>query len=111
MQYHSDNMIRHLSVMVIPLISLLMIAGCGPGGQPGKDANAAQLSKNTDAPPLLRKWCSDCHAPPSPETHQAQEWLNVVARMQMHRSTQGLAPINKQDMDDIVTYLRAHAKP
>ena len=69
------------------------------------------MPRNSQKTPMPPRCSGNGAAIAMPHRHQAQEWLNVVARMQMHRSTQGLAPINKQDMDDIVTYLRAHAKP
>jgi hypothetical protein len=109
-QFHSANKIRSLIGIAIPLV-MISVAGCGNSAQPGNEAKTTQLAKNIDAPPLLRKWCSDCHAPPSPKSHRAQEWLNVVAVMQMHRSTQGLAKINSQDLENLVSYLQSHAKP
>jgi len=59
----------------------------------------------------LQKWCSDCHAPPMPTAHKAQEWANVLARMQNHRVTEGLAKIDDQSLKTIIEYLESHAKP
>jgi hypothetical protein len=33
---------------------------------------------------LVRLYCGQCHAPPPPELHSAQEWSGVASRMQAH---------------------------
>ena len=109
MKLHSDNMMRPLIGIAISLI-IMSAAGCGNSGPSGKAASAAEPPNIADAPPILRKWCSDCHAPPSPKSHTSQEWPNVVARMQTHRSMQGLANISNQDLKNLINYLESHAK-
>ena len=92
-----------------------MTSGCESGEPQGAHAklsmNTGQISTDSEAPSPLKKWCSDCHAPPKPTSHKAQEWPNIVARMQDHRITEGLVKIDEQNLSNLVNYLQSHAQP
>jgi len=53
--------------------------------------------------------CSECHAPPLPSAHPANEWPGVIARMQLHLVERSMAPIDPKDMLVVRDYLVAHA--
>ncbi|OIQ03491.1 MAG: hypothetical protein AUK36_04380 [Zetaproteobacteria bacterium CG2_30_59_37] len=53
--------------------------------------------------------CSECHAPPLPSAHPAEEWPNVIARMQQHLVHRSMAPIAVADILVLREYLETHA--
>ncbi len=68
---------------------------------PDADSPGAQLEQ---------KYCADCHAPPLPNKHTAQEWPNVVYRMQDRRRDHALPNIPDEERAVLIEYLQAHAK-
>ena len=58
---------------------------------------------------VLVAYCSDCHAPPRPASHVADEWPGVVYRMQEERRMTGYPLMKDDDMDILVAYLQQHA--
>ena len=110
-----DHIIRHLPGIVLAFVITTFITGCGNHDrqiQPAEKTMAAvQTSAGSTTHSPLQKWCSDCHAPPMPTSHKAREWPNVVARMQNHRITEGLARIDDKSLGNLIEYLQNHAKP
>jgi len=53
--------------------------------------------------------CSDCHAPPLPSAHPANEWPGVIERMQLHLLERSMAPIHAADRNVLQDYLVSHA--
>ena len=58
---------------------------------------------------IFKKFCSACHAPPRISSHKADEWLNIVVRMQTHRIKKAYSPLNELEQDILVTYLKKHS--
>ena len=56
------------------------------------------------------QYCSDCHAPPSISVHTAEEWPNVIYRMQERRRMKAYNLMNDEERDTLVGYLQKHAK-
>ena len=110
-----DHIIRHSPGAALALVITTLITGCGNHDRQiqhaEKTMNAVQTSEGGGSSSPLQKWCSDCHAPPMPTSHKAQEWPNVVARMQNHRITEGLAKIDDQSLGKLLEYLQNHAQP
>jgi len=110
-----DYFIRHSPGTVFALAITTLITGCGNhDGQVQhveKTRGTVQASAGGGTSSPLQKWCSDCHAPPMPTSHKAGEWPNVVARMQDHRITEGLARIDDQSLGKLLEYLQDHAQP
>jgi hypothetical protein len=71
---------------------------------------ATSASGNQGTGDLLHEWCTDCHAPPQPDSHAPREWPNIVMRMQDHRIVKGLAAIPQTEMDNVIGYLQTHAQ-
>jgi cytochrome c2 len=72
----------------------------------------------TPAGEAFRLACNQCHVLPDPRRHTAQEWPAVVARMQenmqwMNRvvGTKPIAGEPQLRIDEIVAFLRKHARP
>ena len=92
------------------LLASLLLVGCG-----GND-EVSQVSENHYPQPsspgekLLRQFCSDCHAPPQPDTHKAVEWPNIVFRMQQHRISKALTPMSEDQSRQLVAYMQKNAK-
>ena len=59
---------------------------------------------------LVKKFCSDCHAPPSPKVHTAKEWPNVIYRMQEHRRMNAYSPMLDHELEQMLDYLQQFAK-
>ena len=58
---------------------------------------------------IFKKFCSACHAPPRISSHKADEWLNIVERMQTHRVKKAYNPLNESEQNILVTYLKKHS--
>jgi len=101
--------------MALALVITTLVTGCGNNDRQIEHANKTMSNLQTrqggGSPSPLQKWCSDCHAPPRPTSHKAREWPNVVARMQNHRITEGLAKIDAHNLGKILEYLQSHAQP
>lgn len=95
---------------LLTLLSLLVVA-CG-----GNDDVEQRVAANTFPQPasqgakLLHRFCADCHAPAQPSTHKAVEWPNIVLRMQQHRISKGLIPMNEAQRQQLTAYLQRYAE-
>jgi hypothetical protein len=54
--------------------------------------------------------CSECHAAPHPDAHPANEWQNIIYRMQNYRVTKGHGAIPEPEVRRILSYLKQHAR-
>jgi cytochrome c5 len=86
---------------------LLIPKGMNPDDLPSPDSHGATV---------LSLYCTQCHDLPTPAMHTANEWPDVVARMENYlRGKQGgmlsrtMMP-SKQDWTDLGTYLRENAQ-
>lgn len=59
---------------------------------------------------LFLQTCSQCHALPDPKLHTPQEWDQVVERMRGHMETMGKNEITDREKENIVEFLKNHAK-
>lgn len=89
-------------------LSLLVLAGCGtPEGEikpvvlPDPESAGAKV---------LKEHCSSCHGAPSPVVHTAEEWPNIVYRMQEHRRMNGYTLIVPEQEQQLLDYLKQYAK-
>jgi len=64
---------------------------------------------NSEGGKLFKKYCSACHAPPRPSSHQADEWNNIVDRMQNHRIKKAYNPLSDLEKATLVQYLEKHS--
>jgi cytochrome c553 len=54
---------------------------------------------------FTRKYCSGCHATPSPARHTADEWPAVIGRMERYMRQQGQAVPDGSIRESILKYL------
>ena len=89
-----------------------MWGGTMPGGQ-----SAAQLPEPTSTgAKLVSRYCTQCHAQPSPQLHTAAEWQAVASRMKINMKNlkkanwNGVKIPSDAEMKSIVGYLQKHAR-
>ena len=94
--------------LVSAAVLLALLAGCdtsfGGGGKvelPEPESRGALVMKES---------CSSCHAAPSPGVHTAEEWPNVIYRMQEHRRMTGYTLIAPTELEPLLDYLQRHSK-
>jgi len=87
----------------------LALAGCDTPQQPAVSANILPEPASEGAQ-VMKKFCSDCHAPPSPATHTAEEWPNVVYRMQERRRMKAYQMMDEHEHALLLDYLIKFAK-
>jgi len=59
---------------------------------------------------VFKEFCSACHGLPSPKTHKADEWPNVIERMQVHRVKNAYLPLTDDEKRELVGYLQKHSE-
>ena len=97
--------------MRLPLILLAGLMACSIAACdsiPPKDEHEYP-DKGSPAFEVYARNCSECHAPPLPSAHPANQWPGVIARMQQHLVQRSMAPISTQDLLVLRDYLVAHA--
>ena len=90
------------------LLLPLMLSACELSSQ---QASKAELPEpGSPGAVLLKEFCSNCHAPPRPAAHSADEWANVVFRMQERRRMEGYKLLADDEVSTLVEYLQRNAK-
>lgn len=95
-----------LKFVSIAVLGLLLVACELPQGEtkitlPAPESSGAKL---------VKKFCSDCHAPPSPLAHTAKEWPNVLYRMQERRRMNAYSLMLDHELEQMLDYLQQFAK-
>jgi hypothetical protein len=103
MQKHYDTMYRDMQTMR------------GMGWMWAPNAAASLPEPDAKGAKLESKYCSQCHAAPSPTIHTAKEWGEVTTRMRAHISDQAPAGATVKvpsaaELDVISEYLVKHAR-
>ncbi|TPW16858.1 MAG: Uncharacterized protein FD130_886 [Halothiobacillaceae bacterium] len=95
---------KQLLILAGSLVLLVTLSGCSKEGE--TSSHTAPIQDPTSAGArLLKEYCSECHAPPSPNLHTAKEWKSVVARMQEHRVDIALARLPEDKELILLDYL------
>lgn len=96
--------------------------GCGAGMMTGASGSmwaptAAPSLPEADSrgARLIGKYCAQCHAPPSPSLHTAEEWAGVTQRMRGHigelaASGVGVQMPDASDLNALTQYLSKHGR-
>ncbi len=89
-----------------------MWGGAMPGGQ-----SAARLPEpDSTGAKLVSRYCTQCHAQPSPQLHTAAEWKAVTSRMKRNMKNlnkanwRGVEIPSGAEMQSIVKYLQKYAR-
>jgi len=94
---------------IAPLYLCLALAACGDDSRNSSVQAVVAATQVTDAGPL-QPWCAQCHAPPSPHLHKANEWPAVVRRMEHHRLDARMPPVPDDARKMVVAWLQKHAR-
>lgn len=96
-------MVKSLTILV-----LLLLVACS-----NKSSDATVTSQLPDGQSVgakvMKKYCASCHAPPLPSSHPADEWPNVVYRMEHHRLMKGLDGMSSTERESLLSYLENNA--
>jgi len=85
-----------------------MIGG-GMMGRMFSDGESQSLPEpQSDEAMWFQRYCSQCHATPSPAAHTASEWPQVVGRMKQHMVSQGTAVPGRKQLQGIIAYVQRH---
>lgn len=94
--------------LLTAVVLLALLAGCD---LPQGNATKVVLPEPESAgAKVMKDNCASCHAAPSPAVHTAEEWPNVIYRMQEHRRMNGYALIIPEQQELLLDYLKRHAK-
>ncbi len=65
---------------------------------------------NSPTGKIFMATCSQCHSPPDPKQHTADEWPDVIERMTQNMNAMGKTVPNRKTLEAIVVYIQKHAK-
>lgn len=91
------------------LVASLLLIGCTGNDEAGRVVENHYPQASSPGEKLLRRFCSDCHAPPQPGTHKAAEWPNIILRMQQHRISKALVPMDEDQKRKLTAYMQKYA--
>jgi hypothetical protein len=108
MQEHWQGMYRNMQMMR----GMGWMWGVGPGGQesaplPAPDSRGAKL---------VSRYCTQCHAEPSPKLHTASEWEAVMSRMETNMDNvqrgnwRDVEIPSNAEMENILEYMQEFAR-
>ncbi|MDH3325217.1 MAG: hypothetical protein OEM38_00705 [Gammaproteobacteria bacterium] len=93
--------------LTITLISCLMLIACNNAQGP-KVKHELPEPESAGAK-VFDSFCSNCHAPPRIKSHKADEWRNIVERMQNHRLKKAYHLLTDSEKETLLTYLEKHS--
>ncbi len=86
------------------------------GPMPGGQAASSLPAPDSEGAKLVSRYCTQCHAQPSPRLHTASEWEAVVSRMENNmknfrkRDWRGVEIPSNAEMKDILEYMQKFAR-
>lgn len=89
--------------------AVLLMSACGSNEMPQSKPTPIPEMESAGGQ-LMKEHCANCHAPPQPNTHTADEWPNVIYRMSEKLRLKGYPPMSQEEIQTLVTYLQKHAK-
>jgi hypothetical protein len=108
MQEHWQGMYRNMQMMR----GMGWMWGGGPGGQ----ASAPLPAPDSRGAKLVSRYCTQCHAEPSPQLHTASEWEAVTSRMETNMQNfqrgnwRGVEIPSNAEMKSILEYMQKFAR-
>ncbi len=93
---------------ILLLLPLIVLSACE---MPAQQKSAVKLPEPESAGvAMMKEFCASCHAPPSPTVHTAEEWPNVIYRMQERRRMEAYELMNDDERGTLLEYLKRQAK-
>jgi hypothetical protein len=94
--------------VIVAAALLALLSGCDV--QQGGTGKVVLPEPDSPGARILKENCSKCHGAPGPAVHTAEEWPNVIYRMQEHRRMTGYSLIVPDELELLLDYLKRHAK-
>jgi len=87
------------------------LAACSNSSVDNINSGQARVLPDAESPgaKLLKDKCGKCHGAPNPNVHKADEWPNVVSRMQRHRIMNAYGEIPKPETQILISYLQKYS--
>lgn len=96
---------------LVLMLSALLLTACGVGTAPQSFEPVVLPEPESPGAQLMKQNCGDCHGVPAPDTHTADHWPGVVHRMNNRRLMKAYDPMNEQQLQILIDYLRRHGAP
>lgn len=90
------------------LLSVLSLSACGNAVDPDQFTPVVLPEPDSPGAVLMKQACGNCHGVPSPDTHSAEHWPGVVHRMNNRRLMKAYDPLDEQQLQTLIDYLRRH---
>ena len=88
----------------------LLMAGCGNDINTANPTPPVIPNLDSSGGKIFKEFCSSCHGLPSPSVHKADEWPNVIERMEVHRIKQAYLPLSDSQKKELINYLQENAE-
>jgi mono/diheme cytochrome c family protein len=89
------------------LFTLAVACAClAPGCTKGDDVKPDEKAGMA----VYLEFCQQCHSLRSPDTHTSAEWPDVVRRMRTHMAQKKRKELSDEQTDQLLVYLKEHAK-
>ena len=93
--------------ILLTALSLALITGCNSSQAP-KEKHVVPEPESAGGK-VFTSFCGNCHAPPRIKSHKADEWRNIVERMQNHRLKKAYHLLTDSEKETLLTYLKKHS--
>lgn len=98
-----------LLLLLIVILDSLLIACTDESVVASKPISKVLPDANSQGAKILKEKCSQCHGAPNPNVHVAEEWPNVVRRMQTHRIRKAYGAIPEAEEQVLISYLQKYS--
>lgn len=100
---------KRVSSIFFCVIVALNLSACGEKTSVSNAPAIAIPDEGSQGAVKFRTNCSNCHGVPQPSVHKADEWPNVVDRMETHRILRSFGSFTDEDRQEIISYLQKYA--
>ena len=86
------------------------------GTEPGAPPETSLPDNDSQGARLVSRYCTQCHARPSPKLHNASEWQAVISRMEMNMQKfraanwRGVKIPSESEFRSIIEYMQKYAR-
>lgn len=89
-------------------VTLVLAVGCS-SKQSGTVSLGAYPDPQSVGAKMFKARCAECHVPPQPSSRKANEWPNIVDRMQHNLVMRSSTPLSDEEKREILGYLQKYA--
>lgn len=95
-------------ITLLVVVSFVLISGCS-GSQEANQPHHKIPEPESAGGKVFSQFCGNCHAPPRIKSHKADEWKNVIERMQTHRLKKAYHLLSDEEKHTLLIYLQKHS--